>query len=397
MLRAVAKHSAPLAQAVVDAGALEGLVLCLEEFDPTVKEAAAWALGNVATHSPSLAQAVVDAGAAPLLVLCLQEPEIPLKRVTATALGDIAHHSPELAQSIVDAGAVTYLGPLITHEDAKLKRAAATTLSFVAGHTVDLAEVVVEAEVFPKILTVLRDIDLPARKAAATLIRDVVKHSTELAKLVINAGGAAALTDYVRDSTGAARLPALMALGFVAAFSETLALAVILAKGVPAVKDALTSEPEDHLKAAAVWTIGQIGRHTPEHSKAVTDVGLLPPLVSLLTSGDSSDDLKQKSKRALKAVIAKCPDPAAVAPLLKERSPKVQKYALSQLALLLPRDAAARKTFMTGGYLQRVQEIKAVGGSPKAAAPVGGGGAISPKVIDAIARINAAFPDEAVK
>lgn len=51
MLRAVAKHSPKLAQAVVDCGALDALVICLEEFDPGVKEGAAWALGYVARHS----------------------------------------------------------------------------------------------------------------------------------------------------------------------------------------------------------------------------------------------------------------------------------------------------------------------------------------------------------
>lgn len=33
-LRAVAKHSPELAQAVIDSGALDSLVTCLEEFDP---------------------------------------------------------------------------------------------------------------------------------------------------------------------------------------------------------------------------------------------------------------------------------------------------------------------------------------------------------------------------
>lgn len=51
VLRAVAKHSPQLAQSVVDCGALDSLVICLEEFDPTVKEAAAWALGYIARHN----------------------------------------------------------------------------------------------------------------------------------------------------------------------------------------------------------------------------------------------------------------------------------------------------------------------------------------------------------
>jgi hypothetical protein len=51
VLRAVAKHSPELAKAVVDSGALDALVPCLEEFDPTVKEAAGWAIGYIAQHN----------------------------------------------------------------------------------------------------------------------------------------------------------------------------------------------------------------------------------------------------------------------------------------------------------------------------------------------------------
>ena len=47
----MAKHSPQLAQSVVDCGALDSLVICLEEFDPTVKEASAWALGYIARHN----------------------------------------------------------------------------------------------------------------------------------------------------------------------------------------------------------------------------------------------------------------------------------------------------------------------------------------------------------
>ena len=47
----MAKHSPELAKSVVESGALEPLVACLEEFDPAVKEGAAWAIGYIASHS----------------------------------------------------------------------------------------------------------------------------------------------------------------------------------------------------------------------------------------------------------------------------------------------------------------------------------------------------------
>lgn len=79
----MARHSQQLAQAVVDSGALDALVTCMEEFDGPVKDEATIALGQIARHNLELGQAVVDAGAVPLLVLCLQEPELSLKRDAA--------------------------------------------------------------------------------------------------------------------------------------------------------------------------------------------------------------------------------------------------------------------------------------------------------------------------
>ena len=76
---------------------------------------------NNVISSVELAQAVVDAGAVPLLVLCIQEPELSLKRIAASALSDICKHSPELAQTVVDAGAIAHLAQMILNPDAKLK------------------------------------------------------------------------------------------------------------------------------------------------------------------------------------------------------------------------------------------------------------------------------------
>jgi hypothetical protein len=303
VLRSVAKHSPHLAKAVVNSGALDALVNCLEEFDPSVKEAAALALSCIAKHNHELAQSVVDAGAVGLLVLCVQEPELTLKRISATALSEIAKHTEELAQAVVDQGAVPYLAALISHPDAQLKRYVCQCLSQIAKHTVDLAEVVVEAEIFPRILNCLKDIDVQVRKNAATCIREIAKQTTELAKLIVHSGGAAATVDYISESKGNARLPGIMTLGYISAFDDSLAMAVIVSKGIAPLKDALMNEPEDHLKAAAAWSLGQIGRHSPEHAKYLAEADVPSRLLAVYMLQESSKDLKDKSKKALKNII----------------------------------------------------------------------------------------------
>lgn len=60
-----------------------------------------------------LSQAVVDAGTVLLLVLCIQEPEIALKGVAALALSEISKHSPELAQTNCGRRSYHSLSPVV--------------------------------------------------------------------------------------------------------------------------------------------------------------------------------------------------------------------------------------------------------------------------------------------
>lgn len=47
---------------VIQNNGLDTIIICLEDFDSGVKEAAAWALGYIARHNKNLAQATVDTG-----------------------------------------------------------------------------------------------------------------------------------------------------------------------------------------------------------------------------------------------------------------------------------------------------------------------------------------------
>jgi len=363
VLRSISKHSAELAQCVVDAGALESLVECLSEFEPSVKEGAAWTLAYIARHNESLATSVVDSKeAVQQLILCLQEPELSLKRISASALSEMAKHNICLAQNIVDNGAVNYLVPLIQHPDNKLVRQCCSALAQIAKHSVDLAENIVEADIFPKILNLLKkDKDLIVKKNAATLIREIAKHTPELARLIVNCGGDSVIIDYITETAGNIRLPGIMALGYIAAFSDTLALAIIVHQGILPLKDSLINEQEDYIRAAAAWSLGQIGRHTPDHAKALAQADILSKLIDVFQDSTSSQDLKNKSQRALKAVLSKCTHLIALQPLLINYQSnigcKILKYIVQQFAKVLPNDSHNRKAFVQSGALQKIQEL----------------------------------------
>ncbi|MES1910003.1 MAG: Sperm-associated antigen 6 [Cercozoa sp. M6MM] len=400
VLRNVAKHSPALAQAVADSGALEALVDCLGDFEPAVKEHAALALAAVARHGPELAQAALDAGAVSQLVLCVQEPELSLKRVAAHSIGELAKHLPDHAQAIVDVGAVSYLAPLLQHNDSRLKRHTCTALAHIAKHSVDMAEAVVEADVYPKLLFLLKDSDLVVRRCAATLVRETVKHTPELARLVVNCGGHGALVDFVaeeivdegeREVSADDKLPAIMALGYISAFSDTLASAVIQAHGVLALKSALSHGNADYVRAAAAWSLGQIGRHTPDHAKALAQADVLRKLVELIaetsvegeTKGETSmrGDLHDKALMALRTALNKCTMCSALEALMFNAPHEVLKLVLEQFVKILPNDKASRKSFVTSGCLEKAQQLKTEN---------------APVFEDVVAVLNNLFPAEVV-
>jgi hypothetical protein len=61
-IRGLCKHVEGMALHVVDVGALDAVVACLEDFDPGVKEAAALAVSTISSHNFQLAQACALAG-----------------------------------------------------------------------------------------------------------------------------------------------------------------------------------------------------------------------------------------------------------------------------------------------------------------------------------------------
>ncbi|XP_076390410.1 uncharacterized protein LOC100883620 isoform X1 [Megachile rotundata] len=382
VVRSVAKHSPELASIVIQNNALEVIILCLEDFDSGVKEAAAWTVGYIARHNKNLTEAVVDAGAVPLLVLCLQEPELYLKQISASALFDISKHNSDLAETVVDAGAIPFLVKALSNPDNKLKHQVLSALSSIAKHSVQLAESVIEAEILPDILVHMAHPDECVVNAAVMLTREICKHTLEMAQLIVNNGGIGALVELIAASKLTARLSAVMAIGYIAGHSDQLAVAVIGSQAIVHLSTILHNEDDNHLLAVTTWAIGQIGKHTSEHAKAVAIANVFPKLLQLYNDPNSPEDLKAKCNTTLKQVLQRCMYIESLEPLLEDAPPNILKCILGQFSKILPHDARARRLFVTSGGLKKVQEIQAEPGS---------------MLLEYIQIINCCFPEEIVR
>ncbi|KAJ3305680.1 Sperm-associated antigen 6 [Gonapodya sp. JEL0774] len=107
----------------------------------------------------------------------------------------------------------------------------------------------------------------------------------------------------------------------------------------------------------------------------------------------ATSDLPNKAHRALKAVLAKTTHLSYIDPLLGPSSPRsVLKHVVVQLAKVLPNDVAARKEFVSGGGLGRLEMVKARLAEEDGKEKWEGG-----KLAEAVRIVEECYPEEIVR
>ena len=86
-----------------------------------------------------------------------------------------------------------------------------------------------------------------------------------------------------------------MTIGYIAAYDESLALTIIKTNALEPLLDALCNEPEEHVRAAAAWTLGQMGAHGTEHAQYMADLDVPSYLLAVYKTADEDSDLKEKT------------------------------------------------------------------------------------------------------
>jgi hypothetical protein len=371
VVRSISCHSAELAQDCFsilasvprDEGQKHPLVRCLDSPDKSVVLAAACALAEISRHSERLATDVVSSHAIPGLIQNFRDASLRLQHSIAIALGAITQHSLELAEAVIEAGGIAELVQLYRSTDPALKEAVAATLTQIAKHSPQTAQLIVDANAFPHALYCLKDRDGAVRRYSACLVREIVKHTQELSKYVIDMGGAAALVEYLKPENLNDPAPAVMAIGYIASFSQTLTVALMTEGADAVVLNVFVSASEMFGKVAAAWTVGQLGKHSPQQVSRLASLNALSLLLDAHTNPAGGEEMKSKTKRALKYLIQKCTSLRVIEPLIAPAPLTIQKYLIAQTVKLLRITARDLTGFIKSGAFRAVQCIEAPAGT----------------------------------
>ncbi|CDJ28390.1 armadillo/beta-catenin-like repeat protein, putative [Eimeria mitis] len=167
VMRSIAKHSAELAQAVVDSGALAALSQCLEAFDP---------------------QAVVEAEALPKTLHCLKDPDDLVRKNAATCVREIVKHTPQLALFAANAGAIAALIDLIQETTGPTRVAGILALGYIGAFTETLALAIIVQKGIPPLKNALEtETEDHAKAAAAWAVGQLGRHTPDHAMAVAEA------------------------------------------------------------------------------------------------------------------------------------------------------------------------------------------------------------------
>ena len=299
------------------------------------------------------------------LVDCLNEDDTKLKQQASSALTEISRHNKELARIVVNEGAIPPLAKLLSHVDALLKRQVCACLAYIAGHAIELADSVVNSDVLHKIPGCLKDVDIKVRMNAACILKEVARASVRHANLIMLIVGPAAIVDFISNCSGEARLPGIETIGFIAKHDEeSLAKDCLKENAHLALKDALMHETIDKIKEKAAWALGKLGKHSADHANALAETEILQKLLQTFSKAGGNAGLKEKTKKALIKIIQKCNKIPLLEPLVKDNVDlDILTCLVEQCYQLLPASLEAKKYFLQCGGFEKLQRLKADGGT----------------------------------
>ncbi|XP_050439083.1 sperm-associated antigen 6-like [Adelges cooleyi] len=362
LIRNVCRYSADTAQTItMSLGGLDVILVCMDDPDVLVREVALQTIASVARHGPDLSKVLIDAGVLPKIVLCLKDKPIVLKVVALVALDRIVKNDKELAQTVVTASTLPYVVGLLspTHTNPKVQREALALIGNIVKHSLSLAENAIEADIFPTVLLLMESLDEPIRVQAVNVISEMVKHSVQISQLVVNAGGISALMNVIKLSKESSPLPALTAIGCIAAMSPYFASVIIQSGALFLLESILENSDDEFIKAGTIWTLGLIGKHSSEHSRAVCAGNAVCTMIKILQCTKFGHEIRLKCENTLKLLISNCDDLVTLNNLLTASTPLgIVTYVLDKFLEILPQSTKVRRNFILDGYLKIIQQYK---------------------------------------
>ena len=303
----LATDDVPPIQAVIDAGAVPLLMLCLRGPSVELQFEACWALSNVTSGTTAQMQVVIWAGFIPELVPLLDSPSEDVREQAAWAVGNIAGDGTEARDLFLRAGVMPPLLRCAASESPKITvmRNALWALSNMirVKPLPDWATVVVPT--LPLIASRLhhRDSELAADACWALSYLSDEPTNVEQMEAVLNIEGLLPRVVQLLATGSPAQVPALRTVGNIVLSSDPKSL---LEVGLlQYLSPLLEGSASSGIRKAALWALSNIAVGCSQHIQKILDAHLLPIVIAqALPEGGGEDTVRKEAVWTLVNMVA---------------------------------------------------------------------------------------------
>ncbi|XP_061455794.1 importin subunit alpha-8 isoform X2 [Rhineura floridana] len=283
----IASGTSDQTRAVVEANAIQGLVVILSSPHMHICEQAVWALGNIAGDGPMYRDALISFNVIPPL-LSLVAPPTPvgfLRNITWTLSNLCRNKNPYPPLAAVKQMLPTIMC-LLQHEDEDILSDACWALSYLTDGSNDRIEVVVEMGVLPRLVQLMTHSELPVLTPALRAMGNIVTGTDEQTQMAIDAGVLSVLLQLLRHPKPAIQKEAAWAVSNIAAGPCSQIQQIITCGLLPPLVE-LLDKGDFKAQREAVWAVANFTTGgTVEQVVKMVQAGVLKPLLNLLTVKD---------------------------------------------------------------------------------------------------------------
>jgi hypothetical protein len=213
------------------------------------------------------------------------EGKITVLRNAVWALSNLCRGKPQPKLELV-AVALPVLASLLNHADDEVVVDSAWAISYISDGPADRIQAVLDHQVVPRIVSLLSSPTTSMATPAIRTIGNIATGNDRQTQIIINAGALQAFHFLLAHQKRAIRKETCWTLSNITAGSKDQIQAVINANLFPAVMGCMLAT-EFEVKKEASWVVANTtAGGTPEQSRYLLEIGVLNPLVQLLSGYD---------------------------------------------------------------------------------------------------------------
>uniref|UniRef100_A0A670KDQ7 Importin subunit alpha n=1 Tax=Podarcis muralis TaxID=64176 RepID=A0A670KDQ7_PODMU len=289
----LSQHKNPPIDQVVETGVIPKLVDFLYHHDaPSLQLEAAWALTNIASGTPEQTRAVVEANAVQGLIVILSSPKMPICEQAVWALGNIAGDGPQYRDVLISFNVIP---PLLSLPMVSLDMILVFQVGFLRNITWTLSNLCrgknpyppmgAVQQMLPMLMNLLQYDDEGILADASWAFSYLTDGSNDRIHVVVEVGVLPRLVQLLAYADLPVLTPALRTLGNIVTGTDEQTQMAIDA-GVLSVLPHLLHHPKPSIQKEAAWALSNIAAGPSSQIQQLITCGLLPPLVELLEKGD---------------------------------------------------------------------------------------------------------------